>query len=221
MIVMSENTPLTFVGFIAIAFVLALIAALSMRLEQIDSAEAFEEVFAGSVEVFLEVVVAGGLIWLYQRRQALRAEKARIARDLREIRAQVREAGLLMTAHQSGKTWGEQSRAMIAASARLEEVGLSVDALRRDSQSREAAAHLRNAQSAFERLRDEYRAKHEQVGRDQSKFEEQKKAHANPDLRAHWNGMLSYLSQTNSLLLNDNSELLRELRGAAEACKGV
>jgi hypothetical protein len=218
---MSENTPLTFVGFIAIAFVLALIATISMRLGEIHSDKVFEEVFAGAVDVFLEVVVAGGLIWLYQRRQALRAEKAKIARDIREIRAQVREAGLLLTAHQSGKTWGEQSRALIAASTRLEEVRLSLDTIRRDSQSKKAAAHLRNAQSALEKLRDEYRDKHEQVDRQQSQFEQDKKTHPNPDLHAHWNAMLAYLTETNRLLLNENSELLRELRSAAESFKGV
>jgi hypothetical protein len=38
MILMSENTPLTFVGSLAIAFVLALIAAVSKRQREIHSA---------------------------------------------------------------------------------------------------------------------------------------------------------------------------------------
>jgi hypothetical protein len=103
---LSENQSLTLVGFLVLAVVLASVAGLSLYFGEIHGEKAFEEVFGASVAVFMEAVIAGGLIWLYQRGQVLREKKAKIAHDIREIRAEVREAALLMTAHRSGKTLG-------------------------------------------------------------------------------------------------------------------
>jgi hypothetical protein len=217
---MSENNSLTVVGFATLAIALAMTAALSLHFGHIPGHTALEEVFAAAVDVFFEVCVAGGVIWWYQRRQALRVAQEAIVHDLVDIRTQVAAAGFLVSSHRSGLTWGQQLRILIAAIARIDEVDRSIKELGDRAHSTKALGHLRHARSALEELRSEYRDQHEAVDRDQTVFEKAKKDDQMPDLDAHWRKMLSYLKKTETLVIDEPSQLLLELRKAADSVSG-
>ena len=213
---MSENASLPFVALSAVVVVLALTMGVAWHAADLGSTEVAKEVFAASTEVFMEACVAGGIIWWFQRRQAVQAKKIAIARDLRDIHEKVSAARFLMSAHKSGKSWVEQSKILIAARATVVEIQFSIKELRGTGPAT-AKSRLSRVESALRDIGEEYLMRHEDVDRNEREFQKRKDAGERPNLSQHWEEMLQYLPQTCNLVLNDMSRLFSDLRDASQS----
>lgn len=192
---------------------------------QLPPNEVKKTILGSLVDVVIGGVVVHGLLTFHRREIARRAGLAEIAGRVERLAAELRKATFLMSTHKSGKTWGEQIRALIPFHAQLKD-DLSRLKGAEQHEVRDAVSHLSSMESDLRKLFEgDYRTQHEFVDRKQLDYERGKAAAiragtAPPDRESHWLQLLASLQCTNEFLSNSEtltSRLDKAARGLRRA----
>ncbi|HXJ93247.1 MAG TPA: hypothetical protein VMT20_10255 [Terriglobia bacterium] len=189
---MAESGNFGALGLVLLGLAFVGTAILAAYYGHLWSEKVFEGTFAAAAEAAFGVFVVGIVVRWYQWRASIREEKMAVLRELSRIREKVREANFLMTAHESAKTWTEQTRELVRLVDRITDLQ---EAASRNGPTQMIRTALDNAKKDLEKLQDEYRRKHGDVAK----------------LGTQWDAILDLVPESKKLVVSDQSPLVDAL----------
>ena len=186
---MSEHESVGGRGLVMLGILFAVVAVLIAVFGHLTPDKILEETFAAVAEATMSVVVVGAVVLWYQGQERRRDEKRTLLRELTDIRTKLCSVNFLMSAHESAKTWTEQTRDVVSLIPRI-------DDLRETAKLRGLADpiddELETALTDLETLKKEYLDKHGAIDK----------------LSTQWDAILRTAPESAELLITDRARLM-------------